>query len=114
MPSARTGTPRASATAGSTEANTSGRAMTARVSDDRGGEAAEDHAAGPAEIASRLPNSTDVVVLGVGAGQRGEQHAERGRQREDRAGGHLPVGHPPAEQADQQAAADAEHGQARG
>ena len=51
---------------------------------------------------------------GVRAGQRGEQHAERGGQRQDRAGGHLPVGHPPAEQADQQPAADAEDGQAEG
>jgi hypothetical protein len=47
----------------------------------------------------------------VRAGQRGEQDAQCRGQGEDRAGRHLAVGHPPAEQSDEQAAADAEDGQ---
>ena len=60
-PSARTGTPRASATSGSTDANTRGRARTASVSTTKAVNA-PNTSNWSREIASRLPNSTEVVV----------------------------------------------------
>ena len=63
-------------------------------------------------MASRLPNSTLVIVLRVLGRERGEEHAEAGGEGEDRAGRHLAVRDPLAERADGEPAADAEHRQA--
>ena len=113
IPSARTGTPRASATAGSTEAKTSGRASTASASATAAVKSGEDQQL-VAETASRLPNSTDVVVPALALASEANRtprpvaNARTVPVATSRSATRRP------KQADQQAAADAEDRQAEG